>query len=169
MEQVFLSQKSSLIKEYEKCENATKAVVAELNRLYADKIMALMRSHHVNELRLYDDDTVYFTEYDAKYLREQDGEEQRYYTYVRKDGMMGAIVMEYYICHLAIIDDNLMMRVEVWNDDEGEYEEEEEEWRPFSDIDDIRDLVSKETIIRYLEESEEAYKIIKEHPELQAL
>ena len=61
------------------------------------------------------------------------------------------------------------MRVQVWDESSDEYEEEEEEWRDFSEINAIEDLETKEVLIRYLEESDEAFNVVEEHPELLAL
>jgi hypothetical protein len=162
MKKVFLNQKEALIEEYKECDEATKAVVAKLNHLYAEQIMDIMKSHDVKEIILYDESMgEYFPEFEENY---RDYDEQRYYTFSREDGEM-----EYWICRLAIIDDELKMRVQVWDESSDEYEEEEEEWRDFSEINAIEDLETKEVLIRYLEESDEAFNVVEEHPELLAL
>ena len=61
------------------------------------------------------------------------------------------------------------MRVQVWDKSSEEYGEEEEEWRDFSEISSIEDLKTKENLISYLEESDEAFNVAEEYPELLAL
>ena len=107
MKKVFLNQKEALIEEYKECDEATKAVVAKLNHLYAEQIMDIMKSHDVKEIILYDES-------------------------------MGEYFPEF-------------------------------EWRDFSEINAIEDLETKEVLIRYLEESDEAFNVVEEHPELLAL
>ena len=173
MKKVFLNQKEALIEEYKECDEATKAVVAKLNHLYAEQIMGIMKSHNVNEIVLYDESMCeYFPEYEENYFDfDDDFNNQRYYTFSREQGPMDLweSPMEYWICRLAIIDDELKMRVQVWDKDSDGYGEEEEEWRDFSEISAIEDLESKEGLIRYLEQSDEAFDVAEEHPELLAL
>lgn len=172
-EKDFLSQKEALVKEYKKCDEAAKEVLSKLNHLYAEKIMDIMRSHDVNEIVLYDESmSEYFPEYEENYFDfDEDYGNQRYYTFTRENGPMEdwESPVEYWICRLAIISDELKMRVQVWDKSSEEYGEEEEEWRDFSEISSIEDLKTKENLISYLEESDEAFNVAEEYPELLAL
>ena len=154
-------QKDSLVEECVKAEQAAANARAELNQLYAEKIMDIMNSHNTREVVLYDDSrSEYFHIYDEKY---DDFYNQRYYKHYQ-DG-----VEEFWICRLAIIDGELKMRVQDWNEEYEEFDEEEDDWRCFSEIDRFEDIQSKENIIRYLEESDEAFDLVKKHPKLQVL
>lgn len=168
MNQSFINQKEALLKEYQKLEKEAKTAFAKVNQLYANRIMDAMNRHGVKEILLYDEDrdALYPVYRDKEYM---EWENQRYYTYyyeVDEDSYNHG-EKEFWICRFAIMDDQLMMSVQEFDSETEEYSEEE--WRPFSDIDNIHDLEFKEPLIRWLEESEEAYDIVREHPELLVL
>ncbi len=161
MEQTFFTQKEALVEEYRKLDEARKTCMEKLNRLYAEKIMDIMNDHQVSEIVLYDEPIgEYFSGYREKY---DDISTLRYFICSRP------FSQDYWICRLAIIDNELKMRVQKWIENNETYGEEETLWRSFSEISTIEDLMAKENLIRYLEESDEAYNIVRDHPELLVL
>ena len=161
MNQSFIEQKEALLKEYQKLEKEAKAAFEKVNQLYANRIIDVMKRHGVKEILLYDDDRcdLYPVYGDIPYF---EPENQRYYTHFYEGYNHGE--KEFFITRFAIINDQLMMRVAELDPETDEYGDEE--WRPFSEIDNIHDLDFKEPLIRWLEESEEAFDIVRKHPEL---
>ena len=183
MNESFIDRKNALFEEYLKQEKEARAAFAKVNQLYADRIMDTMKKHGVKEIVLYDEnrDDLYPVYTGAKYYDSEnryhtiydDTENQRYYIYTyevtSEDGETAIWkgIKEFWICRFAIMDDRLMMGVQEFDPETERYSEEG--WRPFSEIDNIHDLEFKEPLIRWLEESEEAFDIVREHPELLAL